>query len=68
MLPPMPWGPSMGLRLWRFAAGVCRRRGGREVEFRCSSVAAMGLLTVFWDINASPYCGSEQVGFDGAGA
>ena len=62
VLPPMPWGPSMGLRLWRFAAGVC---AGAAVGVKWNSlffVAAMGLLTVFWDINARRIVGLNKWG------
>ncbi len=62
VLPPMPWGPSMGLRLWRFAAGVC---AGAAVGVKWNSlffIAAMGLLTVFWDINARRIVGLNKWG------
>ena len=48
VLPPMSWGPSMGLRLWRFRCRcVCRCRGGCEVEFAvlyCGDGSADGVL------------------------
>ena len=62
VLPPMSWGPSMGLRLWRFAAGVC---AGAAVGVKWNSlffIAAMGLLTVFWDINARRIVGLNKWG------
>ena len=46
VLPPMPWGLSMGLHLWRFAAGVCRCRGGCEGNsvLYCGDGSADGVL------------------------
>lgn len=61
-LPPMSWGPSMGLRLWRVAAGVC---AGAAVGVKWNSlffIAAMGLLTVFWDMNARRIVGLPKWG------
>ena len=52
----------MGLRLWRFAAGVC---AGAAVGVKWNSlffIAAMGLLTVFWDINARRIVGLNKWG------
>ena len=61
-LPPMSWGPGMGLRLWRVAAGVC---AGAAVGVKWNSlffIAAMGLLTVFWDMNARRIVGLPKWG------
>lgn len=58
----MSWGPSMGLRLWRVAAGVC---AGAAVGVKWNSlffIAAMGLLTVFWDMNARRIVGLPKWG------
>ena len=59
-LPPMSWGPGMGLRLWRVAAGVC---AGAAVKWTSLFfIAAMGLLTVFWDMNARRIVGLPKWG------
>ena len=61
-LPPMSWGPGMGLRLWRVAAGVC---AGAAVGVKWNSlffIAAMGLLTAFWDMNARRIVGLPKWG------
>jgi dolichyl-phosphate-mannose-protein mannosyltransferase len=44
------WGPSLGLRPWRWAAGVCL---GLALGVKWSGlwfIAAFGLMTVLWDV------------------
>ena len=50
-------GPGLGIRWWRIAAGVCL---GLAVGTKWSGLfflAAFGLLTVFWDLNARRVAG-----------
>jgi dolichyl-phosphate-mannose--protein O-mannosyl transferase len=50
-------GPWLGVRWWRLAAGVCL---GLAVGTKWSALfflAAFGLLTVFWDLNARRIAG-----------
>ncbi len=50
-------GPWLGIRWWRLAAGVCL---GLAVGTKWSALfflAAFGLLTVFWDLNARRIAG-----------
>lgn len=58
--PRLAFGPGAGLRLWRFAAGAC---AGAAVGVKWNSlffVAAFGLLTVFWDVNARRILGLKN--------
>lgn len=48
----MNYGPMLGLRWWRLAAGIC---AGLAVGVKWNGlffIAAFGLLTVFWDATA----------------
>ena len=56
------FGPGSGLHLWRFAAGIC---AGAAVAVKWNSlffIAAMGVLTVFWDMNARRILGLKNWG------
>jgi dolichyl-phosphate-mannose--protein O-mannosyl transferase len=52
LLRRLAWGPWLGVRWWRFAAGVAC---GLAVGVKWSAlflVAGLGVLTVLWDLNA----------------
>jgi integral membrane protein len=56
------FGPGSGLHLWRLAAGIC---AGAAVAVKWNSlffIAAMGVLTVFWDMNARRILGLKNWG------
>ena len=57
------FGPGSGLHLWRLAAGIC---AGAAVAVKWNSlffIAAMGVLTVFWDMNARRILGLKKLGY-----
>ena len=59
-LPQLVVGPGSGWHLWRLAAGVC---AGAAVGVKWNSlffIAAFGLLTVFWDVNARRILGLKN--------
>ncbi len=56
----MRWGPSLGMRWWRLAAGVSL---GLAVGTKWSGlffIATFGLMTVLWDIGARRTVGSRR--------
>lgn len=65
-LPQLVFGPGSGWHLWRLAAGVC---AGAAVGVKWNSlffIAAFGLLTVFWDVNARRILGLKNWAVVGA--
>lgn len=55
-----PWGPSLGLRPWRWAAGASL---GLALGVKWSGlwfVAAFGLMTVVWDVGARRAVGVDR--------
>ena len=62
-------GPEHGSAPVAFRCRCVRRCRGVGVKWNSLFfIAAMGLLTVFWDINARRIVGLNRGGFDGAGA
>ena len=58
--PPGPWGPRLGLRPWRCAAGVAL---GLACAVKWSGLwylAAFGILTVLWDVSLRRRLGVSQ--------
>jgi dolichyl-phosphate-mannose-protein mannosyltransferase len=59
------FGPWLGLRPWRLAAGICL---GLAVGTKWSAlafVAVFGLMTVLWDMNARRIAGIRNWGYGG---
>ncbi|MBA2694462.1 MAG: phospholipid carrier-dependent glycosyltransferase, partial [Actinobacteria bacterium] len=48
----MPWGPGLGVRWWRLAAGVSLGLASGTKWSGLFFLAAFGLMTVLWDLGA----------------